>query len=445
MHIKVIKTIRLTIFMIVMLLGVTMISSAQSQSAFDRISQNRNFSASNYCIYPDTILQKQTPPPAGKHPFYISHYGRHGSRYLNNRKGYDVPFKMLAKADSLDKLTPLGKDVLRQLKEIIDNSEGRWGDLSELGKQQHKGIARRMMTRFPEVFEGRAHIDAKSTTVNRCILSMASALQAMLARNPKLQIRMDASKHDMWYMNHQDKDLRDSMMTSAAEKAYDEYCAHREHNPRLMSLLFNDSVFAREQMDEIWLNYYLLKTALIQQNTRMGSKIDFLEIFSYEDIHQFWQKENAWWYFMYGPSLLNGGKQPYTQRYLLRQIIQEADSCLRLKNPGTQLRFGHETMILPLTCLMEINGFGLQTMNLEELEDNGWWACIVFPMASNLQLIFYRSDYYDKDILVKVLLNEEEATLPIKSDTAPYYKWKDVRRYYLSKIDAYEEETTPTN
>lgn len=424
---------------VIILLGMVTGGHAQSRRAFDRISKDRRLSASNYCIYPDSVFP-QTPPPEGKHPFYISHYGRHGSRYLNNRKGYDVPYKMLAKADSAGKLTPVGQHVLQQLKEIIDDSEGRWGDLSELGKQQHKRIARRMMMRFPEVFEGKALIDAKSTTVNRCILSMGAALQAMVARNPKLQVRMTASKSDMWYMNHQDKHLRDSMTTPATEKAYDIYCDGREHNPRLMSLLFNDSVYAKEEMDEIWLNYYLLKTALIQQNTPMGNKIDFLDLFSYEDIHQFWQKENAWWYFNYGPSLLNGGKQPYTQRYLLRKMIEEADSCIQLRKPGAQLRFGHETIILPLTCLLEINHFGYQTYDLEELEEKGWWACMVFPMASNIQFIFYRSDYSDKDILVKILLNEREAKLPVESDMKPYYRWKDVRQYYLNKIDAYEKD-----
>ena len=421
----------------IMLLGVVIGSHAQSRRAFNRLSTNRNLSASNYCIYPDSVFQ-QTPPPEGKRPFYISHYGRHGSRYLNNRKGYDVPYQMLAKADSAGKLTPLGQHVLQQLHEIIDDSEGRWGDLSELGKQQNKKIACRMMDRYPEVFEGKAMIDAKSTTVNRCILSMGSALQAMMARNPKLQIRMDASKSDMWYMNHQDKYLRDSMTTPATDKAYNLFCERREHNPRLMSLLFNDSIYIKEQIDEITLNYYLLKTALIQQNTSMGSKIDFLDLFTYEDIHQFWQKENAWWYFNYGPSLLNGGKEPYTQRYLLRKMIEEADSCIQLRKPGAQLRFGHETVILPLTCLLEINHFGYQTYDLEELEEKGWWACMVFPMASNIQFVFYRSDYTDKDILVKILLNEREAKLPVESDMQPYYRWKDVRQYYLDKIDAYE-------
>lgn len=440
MHIRTEK-IRYRLWLMVVILSWVMISSyAQSRSAFEQISYDRRFSASNYCIYPDTILLKQTLPPERKRPFYISHYGRHGSRYLSNRKGYDIPYRALAKADSLGKLTPTGKDVLRQLREIIDDSEGRWGDLSELGKQQHRGIARRMMKRFPEVFEGKAHIDAKSTTVTRCILSMGSAIQGMVASNPKLRVKMDASLHDMYYMNHQDKMLRGNMMTPVAKKAYDEYCRNREHNPRLMAILFNDSVYVREKVDEVWLNYYLLKTALIQQNTRMGSRIDFLDLFSYEDIHQYWQKENAWWYFMYGPSLLNGGKQPYTQRYLLRQIIQEADSCIHLKKPGVQLRFGHETMVLPLTCLLELDHFGYQTLDLNELESHGWWACLVFPMASNIQFIFYRENLFDKDVLVKVLLNEQEATLPIKSDIAPYYRWSDVRQYYLNKINSYENE-----
>lgn len=422
---------------VVILVGMAATAYAQSHSAFDRIIQDRRFSASNYCIYPDKQNVTQTPPPQGKRPFYISHYGRHGSRYLNQRKGYDFPLQFLQKADSMGKLTDIGKDVKRQLELIIAESEGHWGDLSLLGRLQHVGIAQRMMDRFPEVFEGKAHIDAKSTVVPRCILSMGAAIQSMVSKNPKLQVRMDASQRDMWYMNHQDRCLRDSMNSKVAKKAFDEYCSTRYHNPRLMALLFNDSVFVKEQVDDVWLNYYLVKAALIQQNTSTGDKIDYLDLFTAEDIHQFWQQENAWWYYTYGPSLLNGGKQPYTQRYLLRKLIEEADSCIQLRKPGAQLRYGHETIILPLTCLMELNNFGYQTYNLEELEEKGWWACLVVPMASNIQMVFYRTDHTDKDVLVKVLLNEEEATLPIKGDLAPYYRWSDFKAYYLKKLETY--------
>ena len=380
-----------------------------------------------------------TPPPAGKKPFYISHYGRHGSRYLSNRKGYDIPYKMLCKADSMDELTPIGQDVLRELRKILHDSEGRWGDLSGLGKKQHREIARRMMEHFPEAFHDGAHIDARSTTVTRCVLSMGTAVQQMLALNPKLEVTIHADRRDMNFLNHQDKYLRDSMMTYEAKQAYDAFSAKRERNPRLMELLFVDPDSVRSYVDEAWLNYYVLKAALIQQNTHMSVNSDLIELFSYEEIHRFWQRENAWWYIMYGPSPLNGGMQPYTQRFLLRKLIADADSCIHIAQPTVQLRYGHETVVLPLVCLLGINGFDYQNVDLEALEANGWWACLVFPMASNLQFIFYRESPRDKDILLKVLLNEQEVMLPVQTDIAPYYHWSDFCKYYLRKLDAYEE------
>jgi hypothetical protein len=54
-------------------------------------------------------------------------------------------------------------------------------------------------------------------------------------------------------------------------------------------------------------------------------------------------------------------------------------------------------------------------------------------MAGNFQVIFYRSDDNDPDVLVKILLNEKEATLPLPTDNAPYYHWSDVRDFWLSR------------
>ena len=60
-------------------------------------------------------------------------------------------------------------------------------------------------------------------------------------------------------------------------------------------------------------------------------------------------------------------------------------------------------------------------------------------MAANIQFIFYRKNTKDDDVLVKVLLNENEATLPIVSDCAPYYHWKDFKDFYLKKLADYKE------
>ena len=121
-------------------------------------------------------------------------------------------------------------------------------------------------------------------------------------------------------------------------------------------------------------------------------------------------------------------------------MIEKGDSVSHMQIPITHLRFTLETVFMPLVCLMDINGYGLATDDLENLDEMGWADYRISPMSGNVMLIYYRSDYDDKDILMKVLLNGKEASLPIPTDCAPYYHWKDVREYYLKKLNAYEEE-----
>ncbi len=78
--------------------------------------------------------------------------------------------------------------------------------------------------------------------------------------------------------------------------------------------------------------------------------------------------------------------------------------------------------------------------NLEALDRKHWAGYKIFPMASNLQLVFYRENPADKDVLVKVLLNENEATLPLKAIDNVYYRWSDFRDFYLMKMDEYEKQ-----
>lgn len=409
-----------------------------AQTARDDFKRDTHLSASSYLAYPGPTQGQLTPAPEGKHPFYISHYGRHGSRYLINPTEYSRPLEILKAAADAGKLTPLGMDVLRRVKMICDESEGRLGELTPLGGLQHRQIARRMFERFPEVFEGAATIDAKSTVVIRCILSMENELQELLLMNPLLNIRHDASYHDMWYMNFKDKELTSRRQNFETEKAYYAFVDKHRNYERAMEALFADHAYMKQNIDTWQLNNYLFKLASNLQSSELHKKITLFDIFTDDEIYSNWLINNARWYIEYGACPLNGGTQPFTQRNLLRTIIEEADSCIALEKPGATLRFGHETMVLPLTCLMELNDFGLQESNLEKLEGKGWLNYKIFPMGANIQLIFYRHDYSDKDVLVKVLLNENEARLPIKSNIEPYYKWSEVRKYYLSKINAYE-------
>ncbi len=411
-----------------------------AQSAWEEIQKDIHNSASNQLAYPGPKQTRLTPAPNGKKPFYISHYGRHGSRYLTGKDDYRGPYAILAKADSAGALTPLGKDVLHRISILKEESDERLGELSPLGAVQHQQIARRMFERFPEVFEGDVCIDAKSTVVIRCILSMEYALMQLAMLNPQLRLHHDASKHDMYYMNLNDKKLKSQRSDTVINEKYKAFAMRYDHSQQLMSKLFSDMEYVNKEVDTKLLANSIFTLASNLQNLEARKKITLYDLFTDDELFDYWKARNASWYIHYGNYTENGGKQPYTQRNLLRRIIEETDSCIQLDRPGATLRFGHESVLLPLTCLLELNGYGLRTDNLESLERKGWIDYRVIPMAANIQLVFYRRDLQDKEILVKVLLNENEAKLPVDTVEEPYYRWSDVRDYYLKKLDTYHEE-----
>ena len=411
--------------------------TAGAQQARKDFKADRNLSASNYLAYPGPLQAKLTAAPKGYEPFYLSHYGRHGSRWLIGDRDYNRPVNILAKADSLGKLTAKGKDVLHKLTLLRDAAYKRDGELTLLGAQQHKGIAKRMLQNFPEIFKGKTNVDAKSTVVIRCILSMENALQQMLVMNPELQIRHDASYHDMYYMNQSDTTLEHRKVTPEARKALDAFNKKHQHPERVMRLLFNDDNYWQNEINANDLYKVIYKQAGNLQSTELRHDFTLYDLFTDDEIYDLWVQDNAWWYVAYGPSPLNGGTQPYSQRNLLRKIISEADSCIQLKHPGATLRYGHDTMVMPLTCLLDLDGMGKQITDFEQLDKEGWRNYRIFPMACNIQFVFYRPVNGKGDILFKVLRNENEATLPIKAVTGPYYRWQDFKDYFLKKLDAY--------
>lgn len=415
------------------------IVTLHAQTAYNEIHENVLLSASNFMAYPGPVQRDLTPAPRGYKPFYISHYGRHGSRFHSKPSIYNNPYIVLAKADSLGKLTPTGRDVMHRLDVIRKDAENHWGDLTLLGARQHEDIARRMYERFPEVFKDSADIDARSTGVGRCVLSMEYALMQLVRLNPLLNIHHDASHRDMYYLNLQDKELFNLRKLKEATQPYIAFRAHNNDFSHLVQTLFNDSSYVRKNIRSYEFGEQLMLVAAILQNVELGNTMTLFDVFTQDEIYNTWKNGNAWWYIGWGASPATGGKMPYLQRNLLRKIIEQADSCIQLPKTNVHLRYGHETVVLPLVCLLDINGFGLVTDDLNQLVDKGWINYRAFPMGANLQFIFYRKSPKDRDPLFKLLLNENEAKLPLPAKQAPYYRWSDFRKYYLKKLDAYED------
>ena len=373
---------------------------------------------------PTTIWPIPVPP---------SHYGRHGSRYLIDPNDYQDAIDALSAADLDDALTDLGRTTLADIRRMQQEADGRLGELTPLGALQHRQIARRMYERFPEVFSDTAHVDARSTVVIRCILSMENALQELVSLNPRLRISHDASQHDMYYMNQQDTLLFAQKMNPPTKAAYEQWEREHVRPQRLMAALFKGD-YAQAHADDRQLYYKLFHLAGIVQNSEIRHELSLYPLFTTDELCQLWEQENLWWYLTYGPNPLNDSLQPFTQRNLLRNIIHEADSCLALGRPCATLRYGHETMVMPLASLLGLNGLDEGITNLDNVADH-WVSYRIFPMAANIQLVFYATE--GAPVLVKVLLNENEASLPLPSVAGPYYRWNDVRRYYLDKLEGF--------
>lgn len=396
---------------------------------------NPKLSANNYQAYPVDGFPAITAAPAGYEPFFINHYGRHGSRWLINGKKYSKPLELLEKAQREGKLTARGEEVRMILRDVNEARQGRLGELSDLGAEQHQGIARRMYQNFPQVFQDGAPVIARSTVVIRCILSMQNEVDMLASLNPRLKITTDASQATMYYMNYSDSVVK-PLRASQAD-LLDKYEKKWVNPKHMLKKLFNDQRWVKANLNDDEARSMMLSMFDVvgnMQSHRLFQNVNLYDLFSADDIYNVWRYNNAYWYILSGETPLTQCRVDYIEANLLRNIIEDADRAITGDNPwpGASLRFGHESVVLPLCCLMGLNGADYQTTDLETL-DQHWQTYKIFPMAANIQLVYFRQAGND-DILMLPLLNEREATLPIATDIAPYYHWSDVRDYFIDKL-----------
>ena len=409
-----------------------------AQTAKEEIYADILKSGSNYMAY-QAPTKALTKAPKGYEPFYMSHYGRHGSRWLINENDYTSVIRVFRRANELGKLTPLGKEALAKLERFIPTTKGRLGELSDIGEQQHHGIGRRMTENFPEIFSGKdAEVDARSTVVVRCILSMTAECEELTAFNPKMKMHNDVSESYQYYLNHNfSQRLKDASRDRGS--IVDEYKKKYTHPERFCRALFNDESYWNDE-DFRPRSFMRAVFNVITNMQSHGNGEDMWNLFTTEECYDLWKIVNIDWYLGYGAAPQTGGIMQFNQADLLHNIIETTDTIMASKTfkNGATLRFGHEVCVMPLACLLELDSCGRQVQDLDHLEDY-WVNYRIYPMACNIQLVFYRSKKQkDAPILVKALLNEKEATLPVPTDQYPYYKWDDLRAYYVQRLKEFE-------
>ena len=369
------------------------------------------------------------PAPDGYTPFYISHYGRHGSRWHASESVYAGPLKILRKAAEAGALTPLGRDVLGRVEIIAADADKRYGDLSPRGVAEHRGIAERMYKAYPEVFstaDGReCRIECRSTLVPRCILSMAAFNERLKELNPAIRTTRESSARYMPYMgNNKGLDAQRDWTLKTADSVR----AARLIPDRLMKSLFSDPEFVKREVKKPrkLMEQLLLQAAIMQDVDYLG--ISLYDLFTGEEIYAAWEDENFRRYVMFGPSKRFGDLIIADAKPLLRNIVETAEEVIGGgKELAASLRFGHDVNVIPLLALLGVEGASARVSTPEEAAEV-WQVHRVSPMAANVQFIFFRNPA--GDVLVRILHNERDAGLPLGG--GPYYRWETFRDYCKS-------------
>ena len=365
--------------------------------------------------------QAETPVPAGYKPFYISHYGRHGSRSDWGGAHYEKVLEAYTKAHEADVLSEEGENAFAQVADIFRMHNDMNGRLTPRGAREHRAIAGRMYEKYKKVIHG-GKVRAVSSTVPRCIVSMAAFTGELLSRDPKLDIGWDTGERFMEYCSSNDP--RD--VTKEAYKIILEHAAAQKPDTvTFASHVFTDADAGREAVGgsiEKLLDGTMAFAAIAGAFDLDDS---LLRLYNPADLEHYQQNISLNLYLRQCNSLEFGDRRmavPEVENFV-DDVIAKADAVIGGEDATTaDLRFGHDYQLLAVCSRLGIQGIA-ERMGAEDAVN--WPGYLFSPFAGNLQMIFYKNAA--GEVLVKFYINERETGLICLED-GPYYKWEDVKK-----------------
>ena len=364
-----------------------------------------------------------TPAPRGYKPFYISHYGRHGSRSTGDLPRYRRLRDALQAASAEGQLTPQGEFLLGACLKAIDLHGEMDGRLTPRGRREHATIAERMYKRYPQVFKhGSKKIFAVSSMVPRCIISMNAFTNRLVMLQKDLDIDLETGEKFAKYLTRSEgseiKELSAPILDSLYSSTVPDTTAIR-------ATIFKNP----EESGKYFASAYKLEKyvfALANTAEAFDMEEDLYVLLDESVLYKFAQDRNMSIYLRQANSSRFGAKRIARAQLLVDDIISRADEVIAGAPRAADLRFGHDWPLMGLLARLGLDG-AADRMTLEEAQAR-WVATRYVPFAGNVQIIFYRNK--KNDVLVKFLMNEKETLVPALTPVqGPYYRWEDVKAF----------------
>lgn len=393
------------------------------------LRENLDRAACHFHSY-EYIPAAETPAPEGYKAFYVNHYGRHGSRRSTNWYA-ETGYNNIKKAKEAGILTPLGEELYNDVSKIYAEHVDMVGELSERGAREHRAIAERLYWRYPEIFNGeRKEVDARASTVQRCIISMAHFTSSLDDCAPALKFDFRTGKKHWRIINHEYYDRKS--ISKYCEQVKDSVIRAMMDPTRFMNSIIKadpDGVVG----DPYAFMESIFTTGAISQC--LDYPADVLgKYFTFDEVLAEYCSYNSRMYADMSNSLEFGDNVIWAPAQGLAQdFIERGDAAIsRDSKRAADLRFGHDTGILPFAGLLGLEGVSLRRRS-GDISDY-WSSSMMIPMATNLQMVYFRND--KDDILVKIYYNERETKIDgLDAVTGPYYRWDDLKAWINSRID----------
>jgi multiple inositol-polyphosphate phosphatase / 2,3-bisphosphoglycerate 3-phosphatase len=400
--------------------------------------------------YQYDLQQSIAPVPDGYQAFYIDHVGRHGSRYISKSKFEDIAYKVLNLAEKDNQLTEMGNSLLKQVISIKALNKNHYGELTDLGRKDIRLISQRMLANNPTVFNGKK-IEVISSTSPRAKETAEIFVSTFKTQYSDIKIEQQPEHQQtlLRFFNYSptyDK-YKKSDKVKASLRSLEHATKTIDMSQDIARLIFTDDFINTLDNGVVWSGKSSVKTedfviAIYQLYQELLSFSPEILVDNHLDFSPYFTKEQMLWFntvvtcknfLQIGPAFDANGIQVKIAAPLLLNMLKTADKAIADNDVDANLRFAHAETVSPLATLLELEGASTRASSLADYP-SVWQAEKIIPMGANIQWIFYKSKQSNKPILVKVMLNEREVHLPLKTNNYPYYRWDEVKQFYGNKL-----------
>ena len=400
----------------------------------------------------DFDAQICTAAPKGYEAFYISHYGRHGSRYPYTATVATALLDLLHEAGEKENLSEYGNGLMTRLELFMEKAGNHIGELTDLGRQQQYRLAGEMAERYPQAFRKGAVVTAQASSSPRSILSMASFCTALARKCPSIRIDQfqgfAETQATAPNMGRNPLRIKGPGLGNPYRESPAEFMQRRfpEFTETVLGKMFRDPYAALGDRDVQYLMDHIYMLIGGMNSLPDGVRMDFSDIATPETLARMWELDNYQRfceYIVYTASCCS----------VFKDIIERADARLALldsaagkhegraegRAEGADLRFGHDHVLMSLLMIADIDSFGELPENPDEL--GHVFQTFRSPMAANLHFVFYRPKNGRGPILTGLSLNGQPARLSsldkelgLSPDESGFYRWDDVKAWFEKRF-----------